>query len=86
MAKIVRIALDKAELVSLTTSYTPTQLGRALEYLTIRLCNLKSTKKTANRFDSIPEELKIFMDEKIETSKNNLTKWKKENDQRNNQE
>lgn len=79
MSKIVRIALDKAELVSLTTSYTPTQLGRALEYLTIRLCNLKSTKKTANRFDSIPEELKLFMDEKILTSKNNLTRWKKQN-------
>ena len=79
MAKIVRIALDKAELVSLTTSYTPTQLGRALEYLTIRLCNLKGTKKTANRFDSIPEELKVFMDEKILTSKNNLTRWKKQN-------
>ena len=79
MAKIVRIALDKAELVSLTTSYTPTQLGRALEYLTVRLCNLKGTKKTANRFDSIPEELKLFMDEKISTSKNNLTRWKKQN-------
>ena len=79
MAKIVRIALDKAELASLTTSYTPTQLGRALEYLTVRLCNLKETKKTANRFDSIPEELKLFMDEKILTSKNNLTRWKKQN-------
>jgi hypothetical protein len=86
MARIVRIALDKAELVSLTTSYTPTQLGKALEYLTIRLCNLKGTKKTANRFDSIPEELKFFMDEKIETSKNNLTKWKKENDTSNQEE
>lgn len=79
MAKIIRIALDKAELVSLTTSYTPTQLGKALEYLTVRLCNLKGTKKTANRFDSIPEELKLFMDEKIESSKRNLTRWKKEN-------
>jgi hypothetical protein len=83
MARIVRIALDKAELVSLTTSYTPTQLGKALEYLTIRLCNLKGTKKTANRFDSIPEELKFFMDEKILTSKNNLTRWKNQNDARN---
>jgi hypothetical protein len=83
MARRVRIALDKAELVSLTTSYTPTQLGKALEYLTIRLCNLKGTKKTANRFDSIPEELKFFMDEKILTSKNNLTRWKNQNDARN---
>ena len=86
MTKLVRISLDKAELGVLISTYTSSQIGKAMEYLTILLCGCKVSKKSANRFDSLPEELKIFMDDKLLTSKQNLTRWKKENDRRSNQE